>query len=237
MDIRLDILSKSVNCRVNDMDPRVLSERVLTSAFHAPSAIKYAECARPKIRRKEELKECVPILQNSCDHSEVVVAKTVRTPMYLANVLLDLVPDLKIIYSTRDPRAVLNSRGKEQRYDEDKMVENVHNLCLRMKEDYRLFEKTLTKYPNRLLHVRYENIAQDPIAETQAMYKFIGRKMPASIRLWIINNTKVTTAGRPHSTNRNSTETSIKWKKELSPSLISRMTHTCEETLNIFGYS
>ena len=49
-------------------------------------------------------------LDNVCSMFPIQFTKTVRFPLNLTESLLDEIPDLKIVYLVRDPRANLQSR-------------------------------------------------------------------------------------------------------------------------------
>ena len=49
-------------------------------------------------------------LDNFCSRFPIQFTKTVRFPLNLTESLLDEIPDLKIVYLVRDPRANLQSR-------------------------------------------------------------------------------------------------------------------------------
>ncbi len=232
---RMRTLRQVLTCDITNLDTRVLQEGVLRTAFHSPPVEPYRTCLS---KNDNYWPNCTATLKAACQNYSIVSAKTVRTPFYLIPVLISAVPDLKVIYFTRDPRAVMNSRGKIHHYKDSIFLGHLQNLCLRMKEDFKHYTRAFHRHPSQIMHVVYEELAHNPVKVSREMFHFLGgRDLPNATEAWIRQNTKASISSESRmSTMKNSSATAEKWRQDLPPVLITQMTEVCKETLEIFGY-
>ena len=90
--------------------------------------------------------------------------------------------------------------------------------CYQVMRDIFTLKGFTEKYPNRVYQMIFENMASDPIGETEKVYKFIDEPLPKKVVNWLYSNTKGKT---------NSKHIAEKWQKELSQSTIKDMEHQC----------
>ena len=85
-------------------------------------------------------------LDNVCSLFPIQLAKTVRLPLVWAQFLLDDIPDLKIVYLVRDPRANLQSRKGRDWCVQTPFCHNPDNLCSDLVNDYYSFLELKKSY-------------------------------------------------------------------------------------------
>ena len=59
---------------------------------------------------RSRIKECLPFLTQQCEKHHIGGFKTIRMSTDLIHMILTKDPSIKVIYSTRDPRAIVSSR-------------------------------------------------------------------------------------------------------------------------------
>lgn len=121
--------------------------------------------------------ECMDKLKIPCVTSQLLVLKTLRLTMEMAQKLLVDDQNLKLIFLVRDPRGILVSREKVQYLSEvlrpDMEVE-ASLLCPKMARDLSRFEELRSKHPKRALLLRYEDAADNPRDVVHEIYNFVG---------------------------------------------------------------
>ncbi len=132
---------------------------------------------------------CISLLTEICTNSSMIIVKTIRTPMYLVGPLLESLPKLKVIYYTRDPRGMINSRSGISKSSDILMVKNAERLCLTMSTDYAYYRTLSEKHPDRIIHVKYESLAHSPMECASMMYKYVDKELVEDINRWITKNT------------------------------------------------
>ncbi len=188
---------------------------------------------------------CISLLKNICTNSSLVVVKTIRTPMFLVGPLLASLPKLKVIYYTRDPRGIMNSRRAIHKLNDTAMVKEAKNLCMRMNEDYAYYRSFSGTYPDRIMHIKYESLAHAPMEYASVMYKYVDKVLGEDAKAWVRRNTYLNRSsaayrgrvGTYSTSGRDSRETAEKWRKELRQDLIERITSVCNNSfLQTLGY-
>ena len=89
-------------------------------------------------------------LNNLCSMYPIQLSKTVRLPLKLTKSILDEIPDLKIVYLVRDPRANLQSRKGRDWCVETPSCQNPEYLCNDLVNDFYSFLALRRMYHNRI---------------------------------------------------------------------------------------
>lgn len=87
------------------------------------------------------------------------------------------------------------------------------NLCSDLVEDYDAARNLMDRYPGRIRIVRYEDLALDPMKETEKIMQFFGFPMAWKVKHFLKQHTKANASG-DYSTFRNSTATALSWIKD-----------------------
>ncbi len=226
-----DTLAKLLQCDIERVDKRALSGWVL---LYGEKIQPYRDCIRQT--RKGHQRHCEHVLSAICRNSSLVAAKTIRTPLYVVQKLLESLPGLKVVYYTRDPRGIICSRaGNIRRIRDNDIIAKIKVLCDVMGADYKYSTSLASRYPDRFKQVQYEQLAMEPKKTAEELYRFSGHSLPDTVSNWIANNTVQHKKGQL-STTRISRETAYRWRKEFTPSLQQKLTQSCRETLKLLGY-
>ncbi|XP_033743660.1 carbohydrate sulfotransferase 6-like [Pecten maximus] len=156
-----------------------------------------------------------------CSTYGSVVSKIPRLSVSLAVKLLERLPNLKIIYLLRDPRAIMNSR-KRLRWTP--VPGGAISLCNKMTDDYLASQKAQIAYPGRLQIVFYEDIVTQPLETLKTIYNFAGYEFDAAEQLRLDKMTK------------NSARIATNWRKVINKVVLRETNKACTHVYRLFGY-
>lgn len=186
-------------------------------------------------------------IQNICRQHKIVVGKVLWAKLKQISLLLDKMPNLRVIHLIRDPRGIANSMIQSwagPKYA-SRLAYYANTLCYDMLTQYKYGESVLKngKYASRYMQVRYEDLASDPRTVFAKVYDFIGHHMDENVARYIDSHTHGTSMlhRRKHDLftyRENSTKTAEAWKKELGSHSIQTIeaNRNCREFLQIVGY-
>ena len=197
-----------------------------------------------RIGKQPYPEHCMAVFYRACILSSMVVVKTIRYPLYLVHNLLKSDPDLKVIFSIRDPRGIIHSRRKlTQEYTPmEEWVNLGISYCFKFKLDMMTLEVLQDNYPGQVMFMRYEDAAAAPMHNVRLMYDFVGYNIPKLMEKWVLEHTEMTgeqearAAQDVYGTGRNSKKVMELWKSELPPDIIDGITNGCGNILQELGY-
>ena len=155
-----------------------------------------------------------------------------KWPAYIRYIdeLLTVFPDARIIYNVRDPRALWNSaqRFKERRRGDELLEQMLDN-------DRRI--RPYLERPN-FLTVRYEDLVLEPDTTVQRMYDFLGCDFSASYLQYDPGNDPYPERWSwiPASSDQIDPRHAIKWREEVDPADVQRITGVAAEFIDRHGY-
>ena len=127
------------------------------------------------------------VWEKDCRKNPYVVAKVIMLPN-VSDLLSAMERGQRVIVLLRDPRGVLLSRvGTGQFNDTSDGLEDVTSYCDNMRQDLVWIKKYIQLRqckPRRLMLLRYEDLANDPVAGVKQMYNFLGRTLPKQVETW-----------------------------------------------------
>ena len=191
----------------------------------------------------EEVDVCQRVATRACLSTTIRSAKVIRASLQTLDAYLASNPNAHLVYYTRDPRGIINSRMHlENNYPmfsdlgHRDIVRETKLTCNIMLNDFFWYKKLRLKYPGAIHYLRYEDLAAQPLQKATEVYQFLNRTFPLGVRDWIIQSRKG--SKNPFSTSRtNSTLTASKWKKDLHENLKRDMTTVCTKVLKLLGYN
>jgi hypothetical protein len=174
----------------------------------------------------------------------MVVAKTIRYPLYLVHHFLKKDPDLKVIFTIRDPRGIIHSRRQltEAYTPMEEWVNLGISYCYKFKLDLMALNAIREFYPEQIMFIRYEDLAAAPLYNVRLLYDFVGYNIPTVVEKWVIKNTEMTgeqeveASQDQYGTGRNSRKTLDLWKNELPREIIDGITTGCGDIIKDLGY-
>ena len=131
-----------------------------------------------------------------CRDSAILLAKTVRLHGARLEDLANKVPDLQVVHIVRDPRGVSASLQAQQ---EEWGGRTGQTYCQQVWADMALGEQL---GPDRYIRVRYEDLAEDPLAVLQRIGTFTGVPLTQEVREAVAERMggKVRRSGRTENT-------------------------------------
>ncbi|KAL7647167.1 UNVERIFIED_CONTAM: hypothetical protein RMT77_002425 [Armadillidium vulgare] len=142
----------------------------------------------------------------------------------------------KLIFLIRDPRAISNSK---ENLNEMRKTELVYqqNPCKKLYFDLMWYLKLRKRYPDRLMHIYYEDLASNTKERVKEMYRFIGLPYTNLVEGMMMQKTNFEPQSwDPYSTLRVSTERTYKWRFEMSFEAVKDIQKKCRRTFKILGY-
>ena len=176
-------------------------------------------------------------IAGSCGRVDTIATKTIRLRMREVSGLLEFDPMVKVIYYTRDPHGIMSSLTKLGEVKDD----TVKGLCSIMEDDFRHYQALKRAYPDRVMWLRYEDLALRPEKIASKVYKFSTGKncVPPSVFHWIEDNTnaKRSEYNGITGTRRNSSANAREWRQVISDSTKAHIETTCNRLLSLLRYN
>ena len=188
---------------------------------------------------------CLPLAERLCRRSRLRIIKTIRIPAEWLAILEKNEPNVKFIYMIRDPRGRLWSLiGKRtaRSYNKTdalrKYVESEQPIwCKRLADDAVWIKKFTHLNPDRLLAIKYEDLAIRFTPTVQRIYSFVGRSTESLGTKWVRNRTAAEKDGGRMSTyRRNSTWTAVRWRHEMPSWMNDVVGNVCQPVLDSWNY-
>ncbi|KAM5208626.1 carbohydrate sulfotransferase 4 isoform 2-T3 [Hipposideros larvatus] len=230
---------------------RALCSPPACNVFPRDTIISQAHC---KVLCKKQPFE---VVEKSCRNYSHVVLKEVR--FFNLQVLYPLLRDpslnLHIVHLVRDPRAVFRSRertameliidsrivmgqDRQKLKEEEQPYHVMQTICHSQLEIYKAVQSLPKALRRRYLLMRYEDLVQDPLAETARMYKYTGLKFLPHLQTWVHNITRGKGIGTHafHTNSRDALNVSQAWRWSLPYGKVSQLQEVCRDTMNLLGY-
>lgn len=221
-------------CRFEKLDIAALLQDHLLQSY---TTNKYVQCAK-KYSNIENIKTCLGPWKEACTNYAVRSVKTVRLSMADAGLLMKQLPNLKVIHLIRDPRGMLMSRASLGEFDWLTVENGSKEACDEVANNLLEAENLREIWPDRIMTILYETIAEDPIEALKKIYKFSNLPMnPKSVQ-WLKNSTM---SGKEEncaycSKKANSKKTASKWRLTLNVNLVKAIDRNCKLIYSKLGY-
>ncbi len=173
---------------------------------------------------EKPLRKCLPLASQECRKRKLRVLEVNRMKMENMELLLQEIPDLHVLYYTRDPRGIALSRSKIRWHGDriaakDKRpVTEARYLCPRIESDVDELPHLMEKYPDVFHHIRYEHLLSDPVKTASSIYRLFNMTSPAMV--------KVKVRARP----------STKWLEKIPTEQLKQIDGICGVLLQKLGY-
>ena len=186
-------------------------------------------------------RRCRDAATDLCRRTSLVAMKVVRTSLAALERSLQRVPDLNVVFYTRDPRAVTLSR-----YTDDMtfygmghgIAEEAKVLCVQMLYDIWYLRRLERKYPTAFISLRYEDFVDDPITVAARLFGHVRRTVPPSFKDWVKSSFYAAKdGGRFDTTRANASATAHQWRKAVNRTDLVAMNRNCRTVLAELGYT
>ena len=122
--------------------------------------------------------KCKRLLDSNCPKM-IPVIKTVRLPMSAVAEMMSDDTFLKVVYLTRDPRAIVHSRMSVwwKGYNQSEIVALARNDCAKMNTDHQTYIELSKLFSNRLLYVKFEHFVNHVNETIKDLVTFLDMKV------------------------------------------------------------
>ena len=187
---------------------------------------RYLQC-RDSVSKKGE--KCVDNFSELCKQRKVQSIKTVRGRMTHAEMLLERIPDLKVIHLYRKPAPVMPSRrglSVLSLYGAKDLVKEAELYCRLLIEDILLQRRLSEQYPGQVKSFVFQEYTRDTKSVMLEVLEFVGLGMDRAISAAIdALNTK-----------RKNKSTKITTKKKVVyPDMSKEINNVCKGLFDIVG--
>ncbi len=198
----------------------------------------YKQCVDKKL---ETASKCVALMRHKCEENDFRATKLVRGTMGPLGTLLERRPNLRIIHLVRDPRAVTLSRLSSptihgiyahQRRNKIALarVREAEVYCSTLRRDLQVRSRLEQSYPGRVVQIVYDDFVQRPVEYAQAVYQYLGLKMPNKLTPWVAKHTKVKGGKKSEGTKI------PRWKSIMTIDEIKKINQICWDIPELVGY-
>ncbi len=195
------------------------------------------------IRFKETIRGCLTDAMRRCQNANVHALEMNRMKMEDMDYVIRTFPGIRVIYYTRDPRGIALSRTKTKGLmtevgNKSPAREAVY-LCPGMRKDMSELQDLRAKYPDTIIRVKYETLAQSPIPVGRYIYQHINKTMPERWQNFAKKAMQGARGARGHGFTtkvRNATETANRWQREIPARELVEINQLCRDVLEGLGY-
>uniref|UniRef100_T1J639 Sulfotransferase domain-containing protein n=1 Tax=Strigamia maritima TaxID=126957 RepID=T1J639_STRMM len=174
-----------------------------------------------------------------CNQFPFQVIKVTRLTLEPTMQLLDQYPELKIIFLIRDPRGIMSSRMKLDWCRASRSCIDPEILCSSMRQSIASLKVMNIKYPNRILLVRYEDVALYPEEKVKQIFKFLHLDVHEYVFEYLKSHTHLQhneTVSGPYTTKRDSKANAFAWKSKLNFSDVVAIQSKCSDIITGLGH-
>lgn len=196
----------------------------------------FANCLKSQNSSKI-LEICIKKMEDLCVSKNVFI-KTIRLSMEVAALLLDLIPDLKVIHLIRDPRGIIYSRSKGRVVNGSNIEASAKSMCNRILMDVMRSYHLKSKYPGRMKTQLYEYLAENPLDSAYDLHRFTNTTVPPSMKGYVYNHTMSGSKKRGYynTARENSTITSLSWRMRMKWEDVRVVDRQCQELYDHVGF-
>lgn len=198
----------------------------------------FEECKKKLSSTAYGLAKCIPVLEESCRRSDLVVAKTTR---FLASSSVEAFvkrnPDLRIVHLVRDPRGTLASRQRVSAYFREDVQHHSQVLCKEILAINDLFAYLKDHYNVHTMH--YEDLAVTPMKAAGALYRNLEMDFLQQMKDHI---QQVTASNKTHIRNyffsihrSDAAKHATSWKQHLKMEIIRTIDSQCLKLYEVFN--
>ena len=190
-------------------------------------------------------------VSTACQRKKNIVVKDLANRIPLENTtnmerLLDLQPNLHVVYMVRDPRAVITSmKGMGWiSNDPDAKFQDVasaaQHICKLTLDMLWSIDHWSLRFGTRIHLVRYEDLASNAVLKAEELFNGIGITFPYEVRRWIKLNTNSKQSKQidPYRVDhRNASQSLNAWRLLISNEELQQVQNNCIAVMSILRYN
>lgn len=174
------------------------------------------------------------ILGKLCALFPIHLAKLVRVRLSLLEQQLRD-PRVKIVWLVRDPRAVMNSRMSNVEWCNTPSCKDPSSMCSDLYNDYITYLGFTKDYPNKVMLMRYEDLARDAYNKSSLVLEFAGLKLQPDVVSYLDDHLS-TNVDVPWSTKHEPKSAMSRWLKTMSWTDVVKVQNACAYFMKPLGY-
>ncbi|CAN8006960.1 unnamed protein product [Ixodes hexagonus] len=178
------------------------------------------------------------VISQVCKTSHLQVMKLIRLSLRQVHAWLkandDIFRNVKMVHLVRDPRGIWSSRLRLPGCLQSTGCRSIDTLCKEMREDIREFQTIRRVFPDKIVQVRYEDIALSPLKNVEELYHRLRLNFTRRVSRFIdahMTNTRKRRHRYAYSTMRDSVRTALLWRSRLNFSEVLMVQNTCPDVL------
>ncbi|KAL4218155.1 hypothetical protein ACF0H5_022891 [Mactra antiquata] len=218
-DEALDYLEDLFNCKMRPHENKFneslhTEERLAGSKWN-----KFRNC-----RKSSTIQSCLELMENDCRKCNYRSMKVLRMSLNDSVLLLDRLPNLKMIHVFRDPRAIINSHIYTPWFKHTNNSENdIRTNCHRIENDVIAALKLTKLYPEKLMVVQYEDLYGN-FQKFEKVYSFIGMTVTPGVERFLHQESS-----------KKGPDSRFKYRKTLSFNTVKVIDKHCAKALELLG--
>ncbi|CAN8006688.1 unnamed protein product, partial [Ixodes hexagonus] len=176
------------------------------------------------------------VISQACKTSHLQVMKLIRLSLRQAHAWLkanqDIFRNVTMVHLVRDPRGIWSSRLRRPGCLQSTGCRSVETLCKEMREDIGEFEAIRRAFPDKIVKVRYEDVALSPVKKVKELYHRLRLNFTRRVSRFIdthMTNTRERGQRHAYSTIRNSVRTALLWRSRLNFSEVLMVQSACPD--------
>ena len=139
---------------------------------------------------------------------------------------------VKVIFNTRDPRAIYSSRKVLEHFTQNITLTKVKTLCVRLIHDIQIYNRLNETHRPFIYHTSYDDILTGQADTVKQLYDWLGVSVPPETLEEIVH-ASFTTGGRRFPKERKEQ----KWRRLLPRSDIKLIQRECKWVINQLGHT
>ena len=148
-----DTLLNIYSCRIHDLRKDVL-DNILKEDKSGTAWSNLKKCLA---KNNEFRHRCFIDIENACRSASVRLTKVLRMDFNMTAWLMREISNLKVLYISRDPRGIINSRLTTDWFpiyvnDTKTVQDNIKNVCGKMEDDFNVYQSLRKQNGGQLFH-------------------------------------------------------------------------------------
>ncbi|XP_069142039.1 carbohydrate sulfotransferase 6-like isoform X2 [Argopecten irradians] len=235
--VKAEILYRWFTCDFERVNMKDLSSMFIGA--YSTNLEEYATCLRVIRNPTKSIPGCFPLLKGQCKRAKVRLIKTVRLDIESVEILLQLMPNLRVIYLVRDPRGKLSSQMSLRPADWEIVTFLAKDLCVLLNKEIEVVLELRDTYPERLKVLIYERLAFDPVEFARRLFAFMDLSFTTELKLVVksLTMTKGENSACYWCAKRtDSYLTANKWRQRVLFKHTKKVDTVCSAVYKHFGY-
>ncbi|XP_052089666.1 carbohydrate sulfotransferase 5-like isoform X2 [Mytilus californianus] len=230
--VQADMLANWFNCRLSDINLSDLRSSNLQ--YHSRMTREYYQC-----QRRSNISSCIGHLVEVCKQMKNKILKVVRLRMETTELLLNTLPNLKIIHLVRDPRGILNSLMRAKLIGVNDFKSKASEICNDILSDIKSTTKLKTLYPNTIFLLKYEALVKNPTAVFKRIFNFTNLSYSQKVEMFIQSHLLGHSSGGSNAfltKSGNANMIASNWRKTIKPDEVIEINKLCHTVFETLGY-